>query len=372
VIFLARDPRDVIVSSFFEMKNRGRLFGEDPYEQRQAVFDGSLQEFIERRVGGFDTLLAYYSIWAQNRNALRAVFGVPRSFIEMQDQGRLMKRFLFSDPYAPTSLADITGGLTVVVVFYVAMAAVLYPLLSSTEGRRFFVLLLIAGLPVLVFAVILFEPGSPERYIPLYPFLACAAVRSLTARSGLGRVPAYAGLVLLATISTSNLRAMSWSRASERQAAQEQRIGTIRDRVRGGGMVAILSNRDDLMAFSKTYPFNPLNRPDGVPIYEVIEVGNARVQTWREDFAVRVLGSWARNSEVWVSERFLAERPAPEWQWVEGDDPRISWKQIPEFFRTLDYQTQTGGLDGFSLLRNSAANRVVFEKLAASLIVRGE
>jgi hypothetical protein len=74
VIFLARDPRDVIVSSYFEMKNRGRLFGENPYEQRQAVFEGSLPEFIGRRAGGFDTLLAYYNIWAHNRD-------VPRGFL---------------------------------------------------------------------------------------------------------------------------------------------------------------------------------------------------------------------------------------------------------------------------------------------------
>lgn len=68
VIFLARDPRDVIVSSYFEMKNRSRLFGENPYEKRQAVFDGELDEFLRRRIGGFDTILAYYNIWAQNRH----------------------------------------------------------------------------------------------------------------------------------------------------------------------------------------------------------------------------------------------------------------------------------------------------------------
>lgn len=67
VIFLVRDPRDVIVSSYFEMKNRGRLFGDNPYEQRSATFEGSLQEFIHQPRGGFETLLRYYNIWAQNR-----------------------------------------------------------------------------------------------------------------------------------------------------------------------------------------------------------------------------------------------------------------------------------------------------------------
>lgn len=74
VIFLARDPRDVIVSSYFEMKNRGQLFGYNPYENRKAVFDGSLPEFIRNREGGFETILSYYNIWAENRN-------IPRGFL---------------------------------------------------------------------------------------------------------------------------------------------------------------------------------------------------------------------------------------------------------------------------------------------------
>jgi hypothetical protein len=68
VIFLVRDPRDVIVSSYFEMKNRGQLFGDNPYENRKAVFEGSLPEFICNKTGGFETILRYYNIWAENRN----------------------------------------------------------------------------------------------------------------------------------------------------------------------------------------------------------------------------------------------------------------------------------------------------------------
>ena len=68
VIFLARDPRDVIVSSYFEMSRRGEIFCENPYEKRQPVFHGSLNEFIHRDIGGFDTIIEFYNIWAQNRN----------------------------------------------------------------------------------------------------------------------------------------------------------------------------------------------------------------------------------------------------------------------------------------------------------------
>ena len=68
MIFLVRDPKDVIVSSYFEMSRRGHLFGENPYESRQPVYQGSLPEFIHRSTGGFDTILAYYNTWAENRH----------------------------------------------------------------------------------------------------------------------------------------------------------------------------------------------------------------------------------------------------------------------------------------------------------------
>ena len=74
VIFLVRDPRDVIVSSYFEMKKRGSMFGENPYETRKAEFEGDLSGFIKRRNGGFDTILKYYNIWADNRY-------IPKNFL---------------------------------------------------------------------------------------------------------------------------------------------------------------------------------------------------------------------------------------------------------------------------------------------------
>jgi len=71
---MVRDPRDVIVSSYFEMKNRGVLFGDNPHEKRKAVFEGTLSEFIQRKEGGFDTIIKYYNIWAENQH-------VPKGFL---------------------------------------------------------------------------------------------------------------------------------------------------------------------------------------------------------------------------------------------------------------------------------------------------
>jgi hypothetical protein len=74
VIFLVRDPRDVIVSSYFEMSKRGQIFGDNPYEKRKGVFEGSLPDFINRKEGGFETILTYYNIWANNRH-------IPKDFL---------------------------------------------------------------------------------------------------------------------------------------------------------------------------------------------------------------------------------------------------------------------------------------------------
>ena len=61
VVFLVRDPRDVVVSMYFEAS------------RRSALFRGELGEFIRQPVGGIDAILAYYNAWAESAH-------VPRRF----------------------------------------------------------------------------------------------------------------------------------------------------------------------------------------------------------------------------------------------------------------------------------------------------
>jgi hypothetical protein len=69
VIFLARDPRDVLVSAYFEATRRSFLFDGTPVE-----FDGSLSEFVRSPVFGVRKLAAFYDIWARSQ-------GTPRRFL---------------------------------------------------------------------------------------------------------------------------------------------------------------------------------------------------------------------------------------------------------------------------------------------------
>jgi hypothetical protein len=59
VVFLVRDPRDVVVSMYFQRT------------QRERVDVGTMADFIEARVGSLNTILEYYNIWASRRSQPR-------------------------------------------------------------------------------------------------------------------------------------------------------------------------------------------------------------------------------------------------------------------------------------------------------------
>jgi sulfotransferase family protein len=72
VLFLVRDPRDVLISYYFwyTLRNVKAVANDDD-------FDGTLSEFIDHRIGGVDTVIAFYNIWAENRH-------VPKDFLMMR------------------------------------------------------------------------------------------------------------------------------------------------------------------------------------------------------------------------------------------------------------------------------------------------
>lgn len=60
VILLIRDPRDVVVSAYFERNRRFPGRGKKGYE-------GTLTEFLRHDQGSFDTIVAFYNIWYQSK-----------------------------------------------------------------------------------------------------------------------------------------------------------------------------------------------------------------------------------------------------------------------------------------------------------------
>jgi hypothetical protein len=71
VIFLARDPRDIIVSAYFQ-KTRRVYAHTDPYER--TPYQGTLTEYVYEPVGGIDTIIRFFNIWVNNRH-------VPKGFL---------------------------------------------------------------------------------------------------------------------------------------------------------------------------------------------------------------------------------------------------------------------------------------------------
>lgn len=81
VILLVRDPRDVLVSLYFQMR------------QRRQRYTGDLSTFITERVGSFDTLLRFYNIWAAERHVPRDLLLVRYEDLSI-DPARELRRVL--------------------------------------------------------------------------------------------------------------------------------------------------------------------------------------------------------------------------------------------------------------------------------------
>ncbi|MEK6879906.1 MAG: sulfotransferase domain-containing protein [Nanoarchaeota archaeon] len=65
IIFLIRDPRDVIVSWYFHMKNR------------KGKYEGNISDFLGIPIGGFHTIIEYFNIWnkySKHKNFLKITY----------------------------------------------------------------------------------------------------------------------------------------------------------------------------------------------------------------------------------------------------------------------------------------------------------
>ncbi len=55
VIFMVRDPRDVLVSSYFQKT------------KRNVNYEGSMADYVHERRGGIESIIRFYNIWGRNR-----------------------------------------------------------------------------------------------------------------------------------------------------------------------------------------------------------------------------------------------------------------------------------------------------------------
>jgi hypothetical protein len=72
VIFLVRDPRDVLISNYFQKKKRVKpskrfFFFTKPGREWRVPFEGELGDFLHHDVGSFDSILRFFRIWEEQR-----------------------------------------------------------------------------------------------------------------------------------------------------------------------------------------------------------------------------------------------------------------------------------------------------------------
>jgi hypothetical protein len=300
--------------------------------------------------------------WAQSLNVVRGITGVPRAVWNFGEDTILLKRRVFSDPFNPVRVAPLAVGLGgKLALFYLGLLAALWILWN--ESRRILLLCCAAGLPLLFFAIVVFEPSSPERFLPAIPF-AALAIAIVLDRASAHRAAAAAVMLLLTASTVINLVQNGKTAAEDRVAAAAQRIHALNQTVAPGALVYLVTMNDDMYRLPNV---NPLDRRLVFRTFwymDAVEIASTRLARWRAEFGDWTQQQWAAGKEVWISERLLAERPEAHWLWVEGDSPDIRWSELPAFFAEFEFDRQVlPGEDGFVRVAQSPANHERLAKL---------
>ena len=163
-------------------------------------------------------------------------------------------------------------------------------------------------------------------------------------------------LFVIAMIATNGFM-MSKVRLQRQQEASVARISALSGQLKPNSWVFTANWQDDLVNFHRSFPLNPINRNGNLRIGALISPGEPEVARWQQEFAKRAEGTWSNGGDIWISRRLLSGRPRPEWNWVEGDDRRVSWTDLYRYVSRLELGQSVDGDDGFVLLAPSEQNK---------------
>ena len=287
--------------------------------------------------------------------AKRAVFGLARSFISLGENDAYavtVKRFVLHDPYNPVHIFRSLGPpLWKLVLFYSFLGSILVSLPRATCGNRMFLLLLTTAFPVLGFAI-LWQGADLERYLPLFPALMLAIGLSLSTLPYRSATSAIVGLFLVTLVITN-----SFSLSINLRQRQLQQLSA-----------TVHSLNEVLPAESLVLlpPMHPLQRiywdfPEALPLAEkhlqlerLVDLNTHDTPTWRQRVCRKIAQSWNKQIPVVMESSLLQRSPAPDSAWVEGDDPRVRWKDISGFTSKLEVGDRVGDSDFFWIPATSA------------------
>lgn len=295
----------------------------------------------------------------------RAAIGLARFLVDVGDYGTQVKRHLLPDPYNPVTRGDLFNfklarfiGAYLFAFLCVALAW------RAPGGRRAIVFFSVSLVPVVMFGVA-WQGGDMERYLSALPAIALVVARATQAPSvpRALRLAVVAGLVAIAVVNGSALSNPTVERARD---ASFRRLDDMPDAVPGRDLFVVSHWQDPLMAAVRNDPFDARVRA-GLTLYPLLTPGAAGVERWREQLEARVSDAWARGAGVWVSRRLLAERPASDWGWNEGEDPRASWRDLHRYFAGFTYDGDSAPVGReFLLLPATPENRTRLATAEAS------
>ncbi len=229
----------------------------------------------------------------------------------------------------------------------------------NARRRRFFIVLLIAALPMLGFAA-LFDGGAVERYLPLFPvaFISLAVALQIEG----WRFLRYAMLTILAMFAVININALSVWEVSEQQNKIVSRVALLETKAQPRDKIFVVNWTDNLINFNRSFPFNPINLRGNLRLNSIVTPGSAQTTQWREEFAARSFLAWENGENVWLSNRAFSQQPKTDWNWAEGDDKNVGWREFPEFFSKLELGESLGDENGFTLILPSQTNKRLLQE----------
>ena len=288
----------------------------------------------------------------ENRGVARVLFGLPRSLINMGTDSVYFKRFLKKDPYNHVGLLDLARrSLWKIAYAYLFLLALVVGMFKARSGRGLFWLFWVGAVPVIGFAW-LFAGGVLERYFPLFPLIFLAAAFCLGA-SEVKRVWRYLALSFILVACVVNGLALSNGVVNREQEATVGRVRDLFPLVHENTLIFV-PPQDQLWGGAGRLQFE---QQTDFHVDPVAILGTVQVPEWKSDFARTTLATWDQHNDVWIAKRFLSRVPRAEWNWTEGEDTRITWAEMYDFFSRLETNTQVGGEDGFVRLNPSENNK---------------
>lgn len=298
------------------------------------------------------------------RGIPRMVFGFANSLLDLGGQGAFFKRYMKSDPFNPVSLGDlIWSSLWKLGFAYIFLLCVFINLLRTRCGRVIAGLVILNVVPTIIFALFIFEAGDMSRYIATLPLVFLAVAYAVCSDKSI-RWANYVIFAFLLVAAYTNVSAMAMPKLRDREQKVEARVNPLLPLLKPESRVVTSHLQDEINNFTRDFLFNPINREGNLHYYPMVAPNTAQVDNWRQTFAAETLRIWDSNGDMWVSKRMLHPKPKEEWNWVEGDDPRVSWTDLYNYFSQFQFGPEVGGEDGFVLLAPTPQNREILSKLA--------